>query len=79
MSFFSISLDSQDIDQSVFKRDKSLAQLNEVSNSGEMGEDSPSTSSSYDKRSIPANNLNQMKPTDSQDEEGEEGEISESD
>lgn len=67
------------MDQLVLKRDKLLAQLNEISASGDIGQDSTSASSLQDKRSISINNSNQTKPTLPQDDEDEEGEISESD
>jgi hypothetical protein len=67
------------MDQLFLEREKLLAKLNEISDSGEIDEDHPSTSSLNDKQSISTNHLNQIKPINSQDDEGEEGEISESD
>jgi hypothetical protein len=61
------------MDQLFLERDKLLAKLNEISDSGDINE---STSSLNEKRSI---STNQTKPINSQDDEGEEGEISESD
>jgi len=72
-------IDNQDIDQLFLQRDKLLAKLNEISDSGEIDEDHPSTSSLNDKRLISINHSNPTKPIDFQDDEGEEGEISESD
>ncbi|CAF2431391.1 unnamed protein product [Rotaria sp. Silwood2] len=67
------------MDQLFLTREKLLAQLNEISGSGGNDGHSPSTSSSNDKRSLSTNYSNEIKPTNSQDDEGEEGEISESD
>jgi hypothetical protein len=67
------------MDQLFLEREKLLAKLNEISDSGEIDEDHPSTSSLNDKQSISTNHSNQTKPINSQDDEGEEGEISESD
>ncbi|CAF1505263.1 unnamed protein product, partial [Rotaria sordida] len=67
---------NQDMDQLFLTRDKLLAQLNEISNTGDNDED---LSSSHDKQSLSKNYSNETKPTNSQDDEGEEGEISESD
>ncbi|CAF5142042.1 unnamed protein product, partial [Rotaria magnacalcarata] len=68
--------DPQDMDQLFVKRDKLLAQLSEISSSGDVNEDSLFT---QDKRSLSTNYSNETKPTNSQDDEDEEGEISESD
>jgi len=67
------------MDQLFLEREKLLAKINEISDSGEIDEDHPSTSSLNDKQSISTNHSNQIKPINSQDDEGEEGEISESD
>lgn len=64
------------MDQLVSKRDKLLAQLNEISGSGDADDNSSST---QDKRSLSTNYPNETKSTNSQEDEGEEGEISESD
>jgi hypothetical protein len=63
------------MDQLVLERDKLLAKLNEISDGNEIDGDQ----SSHDKRSIPTNHSNQTKSIHSQEDEGEEGEISESD
>ncbi len=65
------------MDQLFLERDKLLAKLNEISDGGDVDEDHPS--SLNDKRSISTNHSNPTKPINSQDDEGEEGEISESD
>ncbi|CAF0753937.1 unnamed protein product [Adineta steineri] len=74
--------DHQNMDQLVQERKQLLAQLQEISVRNDNDEEQqPSTSSlsSNDKQSIPINQSNQTKLTNSQDDEGEEGEISESD
>jgi hypothetical protein len=63
------------MDQLFIEREKLLAKLNEISDTGDIEEDQ----SSQDKRSISTSHSNQTKPVNSQDDEGEEGEISESD
>ncbi|CAF0923602.1 unnamed protein product [Rotaria sp. Silwood1] len=75
-NFRPIGQKHQDMDQLFIKRDKLLAQLNEISGSVDNDED---LSSAHDKRSLSTNYSNETKPTNSQDDEGEEGEISESD
>jgi hypothetical protein len=57
------------MDQLRLKRDQLIAELDEITNSGDIDKDQ-----SHNKRSISTNQL-----TISQDDEGEEGEISESD
>jgi hypothetical protein len=59
---------SSDMDQLFLEREKLLAKLNEISDSGDLDEQHASM-----------NNYNPIKATNSQDDEGEEGEISESD
>jgi hypothetical protein len=56
------------MDQLFLERDKLLAKLNEITDSGET-----------DEHHLSINNSNLMKATNSQDDEGEEGEISEED
>jgi len=73
---FFLFIDNQDMNRLFLEREKLLAKLNEIS---DIDETQSSTSSSHDKRLIPTNHLNQTKSINSQDDEGEEGEISESD
>jgi hypothetical protein len=65
------------MDQLRLKRDQLIAELDEITNSGDIDKDQPS--SSHNKRSISSNHSNPTQLTISQDDEGEEGEISESD
>ena len=72
-------LDRQDMDQLFLKRDRLLAQLNEISESTDIGNNLSLTSSSHNKQPISKTHSDPTKSVDSQDDEGEEGEISESD
>lgn len=65
-------LGHQEIDQLFQERDQIIAKLGEMSRSGDNDVDP----SGYDKRS---SSMNSTQATNSQDDEGEEGEISESD
>ena len=69
-------LDQQNIGESSTERKQLLAQLHEISVHGDRNDGQLSTASSYNKQPTSAN---PSQPTNSQDEEGEEGEISESD
>jgi hypothetical protein len=72
-----IFLDHDNTDQLLQKREKLLAELNEMSDVGDI--DTHQHLSSFSKRSLSNNSPCPTKSTDTQDEEGEEGEISESD
>ncbi len=65
------------MDQLRLKRDQLIAELDEITNSGDIDKDQPSLS--HNKRSISNNHSNPTQLTISQDDEDEEGEISESD
>ena len=69
-------LDQQNIGESSTERKQLLAQLHEISVHGDRNDGQLSTASSYNKQST---STNPSQAANSQDEEGEEGEISESD